>query len=141
MTAAVLCFIHSVRPEILDNYNNTRTNTFRPYRIIIIFVVITLITAGIISIFASKLPDGLEWAIEKTAGEEELENPDGAVHSAAENIVNSTAIMPDYNFSGDNQSLLGTASAGVVGSIITVVIAGGVGLIIHIVKRKQTGAS
>ena len=141
VTAAVLCFIHSVRPEILDRTVNINDNKKKSYKkVLLIFIIITLLTAGIFPIFASQLPDGLEWAIEKTAGDEELENPDNTVHEAAENIVNSTAIMPDYSLPGDNQSKLNTAFAGVAGSIITVVLAGSIGFVIYIVKSKRKPA-
>jgi len=122
VTAAVLCFIHSVRPEILDN-NISRTNTVRPYKLLIIFIILTLIIGGVISIFASQLPDGLEWSIEKT---EEISGIEISNDDTAENIV------LEYSPIG-----------GIIGSIITVALAGSIGFIIHIAKkqRKQTGES
>jgi len=136
VTASVLCFIHSARPEILDgainsdDIKNIKTGKKSYKKVLLILIVITLTAGGVLSLFASKLPDGLEWAIAKTSGSSELQNPGGAVHETAEKAVNSTAVMSGYDFAG----------AGVIGSAITVVLAGGIGFIIHIVKkRKRTG--
>jgi len=128
VTAAVLCFIHSVRPEILDGSGNIKNAEKKPFKkILIIFVILTLIIGGLFSVLTSQLPDGLEWAIEKITGSHELDNPDGAVYEAAGNIVHSTAVMPEYDFAG----------SGIVGSLITVALAGSIGFIIHIAKRNK----
>ena len=85
VTAAILNFVYSARPEILmpAAANNTIENVApdvspKKYnrRIIIVFACITAALAAVISVFASTNPDGLEWAIERTAGPEFF-GPDG----------------------------------------------------------------
>ena len=154
-TAAVLCFIHSIRPEILDGSAKTDSpalsgkSSKSNKKIFVIFAMITVIIAGVLSLFVSQFPDGLEWSIEKTTenqntnseseSEPELENPDNAVHNAAESIVNSTAFLPDYNFK--EESKFGTSAAGIIGSIITILLAGGIGFIIRAVKMRKNKKS
>jgi cobalt/nickel transport system permease protein len=142
VTAAALCYVHSARPELLESsVQNEKLATALPLRnIIISFAVLTLIVGGLLSIFASSYPDGLEWSMEGVAGTAELER-EGPVYDAVVGVVEKTAFMPDYGFAGaDGYSplggALGTAAAGIIGSIITVVLAGGIGLIIRAVRRK-----
>jgi cobalt/nickel transport system permease protein len=142
VTAAVLCFVHSARPEILEGtINSAKIDKGLPIKkVLIVFGVITVLVAGDLSIFASQYPDGLEWSMEKTAGTTELER-NGTVYKAAANVVEKTAFMPDYGFkdAGEESANSGTASAGITGSIITLVLAGGIGLIIHaLCRRKKT---
>jgi cobalt/nickel transport system permease protein len=55
-------------------------------------------------------------------------------------VVEKTAFMPDYGFKAadtdaDEGSALGTSAAGLVGSLITVLLAAGIGLVIHLSRR------
>jgi cobalt/nickel transport system permease protein len=138
VTAAVLCFVHSARPELLESAvsGGKVEGGVRIGRIVTVFAVVAALVAGALSIFASANPDGLEWAMEKTAGTAELER-DGAVFEAAAGTVERTAFLPDYAFKNGEGSGGETAVAGIVGSLITVIIAGGAGLLIHAVHRAR----
>lgn len=135
VTAAILCYVHSVRPEILEN---TIENKKVPLKnILTAFLILTVVTGAGISLFASSFPDGLEWSIHKTAGAAELATS-STVHQVAEKAVDTTALMPDYNFpdSAEN-SAAGTATAGIVGSGITLLLLFAIGILIYSVKKKQ----
>ena len=143
ITAAVLCFVYKMRPEILENSNTgqpvEKTISFR--NVIIAFAVLAVFTGGLLSIFASQKPDGLEWAIEETAGVPELEINDPFLERAAD-IQETLSFMPDYNFKTDNEdngnvSMAGTSVAGITGSILTFILAGGTALIITGIKKKR----
>ena len=145
VTAAVLCFVHSARPELLDSTVaeaklDTAVNT---KKVLGVFCVLTLVVAGVLSLFASAYPDGLEWSMEKTAGTAELER-EGGVYETAADVVEKTAFMPDYGFrapEGEEASeTAGTAVAGITGSIITVLLAGGLGFVIHALRGKKAVA-
>ena len=51
-------------------------------------------------------------------------------------IQEATSVMPDYAFK-DSDSVAGTSVAGVVGSAVTMLLAGGVGILISKAKRKS----
>jgi cobalt/nickel transport system permease protein len=143
VTAAVLCYVHGVRPELLDSsLGNTRMPEKVPMgRILVSFIVLTVLVGGLLSIFASAWPDGLEWSMERVAGTAELER-EGGVYEAAGAAVEKTAFMPDYAFPGEEgrsaaAEAAGTATAGLAGSLITVLIAGGVGLVIAKTRKKE----
>jgi cobalt/nickel transport system permease protein len=143
VTAAVLCYVFRARPEILEAVvTETRIRAgVSLKKIVAVFAVLAVITAGVLSLFASAYPDGLEWAMEGVAGTAELERGT-PVHEAAGGVVESTAFMPDYGFAGDGEgSALGTSTAGIAGSIITVVLAGGIGCIIHAVRKKRAAGT
>ena len=131
ITAAVLCFVYKMRPEIFENSNTETKN------VVVSIAVAAIIAGGLLSIFASTNPDGLEWAIEKTAGTTEFEFND-TVAERADNIRESTVIMPDYNFkSAEEASAGGTSSAGLLGAGLTFVLAGGTAFLISAVKKRK----
>ena len=144
ITAAVLCFVDKMRPEIMDStFDGAAIKNGVPIRnVVIILAVVTLLVGGALSLLASSRPDGLEWAIEKTAGAEELE-ADGAVFEGAAAIQESVAFMPDYDFkdAGEDVSGIGTAVAGIVGGAITFIAAGAAAFGISIFKKKRKGAT
>jgi cobalt/nickel transport system permease protein len=107
--------------------------------VVISFIVLAVVTGGVLSIFASAHPDGLEWALEKTAAADAagLER-EGPVYEAASSAVETTAFMPGYAFAGDGEGgALGTSAAGIIGSGITLIIAGGAGLLIRAGRRRN----
>ncbi|MDR2478324.1 MAG: energy-coupling factor ABC transporter permease [Treponema sp.] len=142
VTAAALCYVQSVRPEILESasHNALIPAAIPMKKIIVSFLVLTALTGGLLSIFASAYPDGLEWSLEGAAGTAEFEQ-EGSVYRAAGTAVETTAFMPDYGFTGAEEgSALGTATAGITGSLITIALAGGIGLIIHLTRKKKAGS-
>jgi cobalt/nickel transport system permease protein len=140
ITAAVLCFVYKMRPEIMESAcGGTAIQSGIPMRkALITLAAITLVTGGILALFASSYPDGLEWSMEKTAGTAELELKSPVLEGAA-SIQDATAFMPDYNFkdAGEEGSLAGTSVAGIAGSLITFLLAGASAFIISAVKRKR----
>jgi cobalt/nickel transport system permease protein len=134
VSAAVLCFVYRVRPEILSSAVSDTPSSVSTKKVLAVFAVLTLVTAGFLSLFASAYPDGLEWSMEKTAGTAELER-EGPVYSTVNRLVEGTAFMPDYNFK-NGESAAGTSAAGIIGSAVTVILAGGIGLIIRRIRKK-----
>lgn len=67
ITAAVLCFIYEMRANVLlgveDGAFNHQKFTFS--KLFALLSVITLVVAGLLSLVASELPDGLEWSLER----------------------------------------------------------------------------
>ena len=118
ITAAVLCFIYDARPELLWGIGQTREaeGKLTAGRTLGILAAVTALVAGILSLFASALPDGLEWAMERTAGTSELVSS-GAAYETAEGIQNSLSFLPDYAFKG-SESAAGTTVSGLVGALI-----------------------
>jgi cobalt/nickel transport system permease protein len=113
------------------------------------FLAAALFTGGVGSWFASKNPDGLEWATKKITGKEELKGPETGLHGTLAAVQEKTAFMPDYSFrkpadpKGKSPARLGTTLAGVSGSLLTLFL---VFLAGFILKRRsaaawQTGAS
>ena len=139
VTGAILCFVYRMRPEILDSAigGNGIGDGVSMKKVIISLAVLALVVGGGLSLLASSNPDGLEWAMEKTAGTAELE-ASGSVLEGAAAAQEKTAFMPDYDYSGDSDAAVnGTTVAGIVGGVLTFALAGGVGLIISKVKKKN----
>lgn len=128
ITALVALFLYQARPELL------RLLPAEPARLSLravvgTFAVLACLVGGVLSWYASEHPDGLEWAMEKTAGSAELESPAG-VHSSLASIQEKTAIMPDYAFPENPAAMppsarTSTSAAGLLGGLLTLLLAGG----------------
>jgi len=143
VTAAVLCFVYKMRPEIIEStFERKQIQSGVPMKnIIISLAVITVIVGGVLSLFVSSHPDGLEWSIEKTTGSPELETGYSFIEGAGA-IQEKTSFLPDYDFrdAGEKGTVTGTAVSGITGAAITFIITGMVVFVIYFVKRKQKGA-
>lgn len=134
VTGAVLCYVWKTRPEILDA-QGTGVPKGSIQKTVIVFAVAAVLVAGGLSLFASGLPDGLEWAMEKTAGTAELP-VEGQILEGAAQIQEQTAVLPDYAAPVENETASGSL-AGVAGVVITFVVAGALGGAITAVKRRK----
>ncbi|MDR2619020.1 MAG: energy-coupling factor ABC transporter permease [Treponema sp.] len=143
-TSAVLIFVHRMRPEILESSaSGALVSQGVPVkRVVVALGAAALITGALLSLFASAYPDGLEWSIEKVTGSTELE-AEGAVYAGAGALQETTSFMPDYNFKGAGEDAppVGASVAGIVGALITCVLAGGIGFVISAAKRKKAQAA
>jgi cobalt/nickel transport system permease protein len=151
VTALVVIFVWKARPEIVEMVGPSRTVAAGSLRGVLAgLLTLAVITGGALSWFASAHPDGLEWAMFKTSGKEELEVPGSGVHSVLARLQQWTAFLPDYGFKTDETQAAqkegpkaeaaapspaeswpavsaGTSVAGVVGSGITLAVAGLIG--------------
>jgi cobalt/nickel transport system permease protein len=81
VTAGVVSFVAQAQPQLLEvssASSNRSIMTFK--RVALWLLAAAAVTGGVISWFASARPDGLEWAMFKTAGVEELEAPEESIH-------------------------------------------------------------
>ncbi len=121
ITAAVLVFIHEARPELLFGVDTAKeAQKFSLKKTIAILAGLTAAIGGILSLFASSFPDGLEWSMERIAGTTELEAA-GGVYDAAATAQEVTSLLPDYAFKG-SESAFGTTFSGIVGSLVVVAL-------------------
>lgn len=74
VTASVISFVYRARPEILENAMKTGAAArYRPiWSVLFGFLLMAILTAGVLSRLASEHPDGLEWSIAKVTGKEQL---------------------------------------------------------------------
>jgi cobalt/nickel transport system permease protein len=98
VTAAVVMFVWNAKPEILDAAAHSKQiGQISITKVLVGLVIAVVIVGGALSWFASANPDGLEWAMFKTAGVEELESDHG-IHEALSALQEKTAFLPDYSF-------------------------------------------
>ena len=142
ITSAVLIFVYEARPELLWGVGETKEakeGRFSYRNTIIALAVAAAVCGGVISLFASAFPDGLEWSMEKVAGTTELE-AQGGVYDTAAGIQDTTSILPDYAFK-DSESPAGTSFSGIVGSLVVVGVMVGAGYAFKFFKKKDEGSS
>ncbi|WP_097026916.1 energy-coupling factor ABC transporter permease [Clostridium peptidivorans] len=156
VTAAVVSFVWKARPEIIEKSSlKEPLGNVSIKKIFIVIITSVIIVGGVLSSFASSNPDGLEWAMIKTAGTSEL-NAEGSVHAKLSEIQNKVAFLPDYSFKtsevidkdGNEEKKEAaqvvnaqTSVSGILGGIMTLVLATLTGFIITFFRRKKRKAT
>jgi cobalt/nickel transport system permease protein len=99
LTAAIVTFVGRARPEVLASAAALPA-TPRPGRgrLLAQLLLLTAVTGGLLSWFASTRMDGLEWAIFHGSGQEALATPATDAHALAATLQERTALLPDYGF-------------------------------------------
>ncbi len=158
VTAALFSFVAKARPEILAHGAEPGAGALR--LVLAAFAVAAVVTGGVLSWFASSLPDGLEWSMFKASGKEEPDVPAKGIRSSLAGIQEKTAVLPDYGFrpgaegpgsmdagteaggppGGDSAAWpaisAGTTLSGLVGGLAVLVLAGLAGFCIRFIKRR-----
>ncbi len=146
-TAAVVNFVWREEPEIiLRAGQKTPGSALSTRRILVVFVLLAALCGGVLSWFASTNPDGLEWAIQKVTGREEVEKKGGALREAMGELQKNTALMPDYSLGqrqekgaeGETVAEKGRGEAGLIGGAVTLALAVLSGWILSL--RRKTPA-
>lgn len=151
VTAGIIKYVLSMRPEILEIAKGTKqsTNSISLKKIIITFFVLTLITGGALSWFASSNPDGLEWSIEKVYGKPELPEKESIIVSTLKSIQEKLSILPDYSFKKSENDKTnkeedkypnidaGTSLSGIIGAFAVLLLTFGTGYLIKSIKKKN----
>ena len=151
VTAVVVTFVWKARPEIMEMAIVPGAREPFPMRKVLAgLLVITVLTAGVLSWLASTNPDGLEWSMFRTSGKEELAAPQKGLHALLAALQEKIAFFPDYNFkkpareeatkAGEDQiqeksipggpraaASVGTSVSGLIGGLVTLIIAGFIG--------------
>jgi cobalt/nickel transport system permease protein len=100
VTAGVIIFVKAARPEILESVTTSKplTSEIKMKKIVLYFLVIAVITGGLVSWFASANPDGLEWSIEKVYGKTELPDAERGIAAMLKSVQEKTAFLSNYGF-------------------------------------------
>jgi cobalt/nickel transport system permease protein len=143
VTAAILSFVFRMRPEIMESsVSRAPIKSGASMKgVVTVLIIATVVVGGALSWFASSNPDGLEWAMIKTAGTAELE-AEGDVYDGAAGVQQATAFMPDYEYAsvGEDGSSTGTTVAGIAGGAMTFALAGLAGFLISRAKKRKAVA-
>ncbi len=135
ITAAVLIFVCEARPSLLTVQAASAENRISYKKTLGILGIAALLIGGVLSLFASANPDGLEWSMERITGTTELA-AEGGVYDSAAAVQEVVSILPDYGFAG-GESAAGTALSGVAGCLIVLLLCVGASCLIRKVARKK----
>ena len=151
ITSAVLVFVFESRPELLQEVDSEAKGISGKRSLkttVIIIAVVALLLGGVLSLFASSNPDGLEWALfgntdagysENMALDEEDYGIESGVANVASSVQEKTAFLPDYAFS-NSESAAGTTVSGIVGSAIVAAVAVGICALGGFFRKKKQAA-
>ncbi|NTW82168.1 MAG: cobalamin biosynthesis protein CbiM [Chlorobiaceae bacterium] len=141
VTWGVLAFVQKTEPALLLS---AKPAAF-PRLTIAVFTLTALLTGGIISWFASADPDGLEWSMAKTTGDEAFTGKKDTVKEFFEGLQEKTAFLPDYSFKSATEASsatgspvnTGTSVSGIVGSLSVLAVAGLTGAVLG--RKRRSG--
>ncbi len=152
ITAGVINYVRSTRPEILESIAASRplSSAISIKQVVMGFVVLAIVTGGVLSWFASTHPDGLEWSIKKVTGKTELVEQEQGPAPAIKRIQEKTAFLPDYNIKPTANGLkhegagpswpgveAGTSVAGLLGAGMALAFIVLIGMVIRTVRGKR----
>lgn len=143
VTFFVLEFVYQQRPDIaLDHEENpildSEKKRLRKGAIVGLTIGMVLI-ATVFSLYASQLPDGLEWSIENIVGSTDLDSQ-SSLHQWFSALQEKIALFPDYSFKEDvhfGSASNGTSISGIFGGALTLVVL----LIFGFILKKTKGKS
>lgn len=139
-TAAILGFIRQAQPELLAASRPGFAPARPAKRLLAALALAAGVTAAGLSALASAAPDGLEWAVEKTAGPAGLPVVvQTGLGGWLADLQHHTALLPDYRLPGRAEAArappqAGTALAGLVGGAVTLLLLGGV---VALLRRRR----
>ena len=135
ITASILNFVYATRPEIMEGaLFNKKNDQIQVKKVVIVLIISALIVGGLISSYASAYPDGLEWAVDRIIGNGQILSEEG-IYETLEKLQEKTSLMPEYKLKeAENE---GTPIAGILGGIITLIIAGLSGYMINFFKKRK----
>ncbi len=138
VTAAVIGYVWNARPELVAYSPNEHLKTSVPMKkILVVLTVCVIVMGAAISLLASANPDGLEWAIGNVTGQDSLQ-ASGTIHNFFAGIQEKISFLPDYQFkNGEGNGTLGTSFSGILGGLMTLLLAGGMAFIIHRISTKK----
>ncbi len=138
-TAAILGFIRQAQPELLAPVPPRQAPARPAKRLLVALAVAAGVTAAGLSALASAAPDGLEWAIEKTAGAAGLQAPATGLPGWLAALQERTAWLAEYQLPAHAAGAgvpgeAGTALAGLVGGTVTLLLVAGA---VALLRRRQ----
>lgn len=133
ITVAVVEFVAKAEPDVVFNPAALKT---RPRKAIAGLAVLAVLVGGVFSWFASTHPDGLEWSVAQASGHEELAAPQSDAHRVAAAVQRAVSILPDYAFPEAGEAEwaapdAGTTLSGLLGGVLTLLIAGFAGWVLR----------
>lgn len=136
-TAAVVILVRRARPDLL-----AAPDPARPLRkVLVATTAAAMLVAGGLSAWASGLPDGLEWSIERVAGHALNQGKASAAHEKLAQLQGATALMPDYDAT---PVLAGLASpdqagslAGLIGGALTLLLVAALATMLRLRARRR----
>lgn len=150
VTAAVVTFVARAQPDILAREAAPQARPGASVRRVLLGLgAAALVIGAVVSWFASSNPDGLEWSIAGVTGSEEVELPEGGVHESLGRLQEKLSFLPDYGFKSSGEEGEGegepswpavdpgTSVSGVVGGVLTLLMAGAAGWVL----RRRAGTA
>lgn len=138
ITAAIVAYLHEHRSDLIFKQSSASVNgkaESKAYRKVFTGIALATVVVGVLlSQFASASPDGLEWSIENVSAEEMEAGP-------LDELQSSLAVLPDYAFADGHalgvSSHVGTGVSGLAGSLITLLMVLGIGVMIRKVSTNR----
>lgn len=136
VTAAVVGYVWKARPELMDHQSGRADGgSVSMRRVLLVLVVCVVVMGTLLSLIASSSPDGLEWSIGHVTGSDTLKSG-GGIYDFFAGIQHKLSLFPDYQFkTGDSPA--GTSLSGVVGGLLTLLLAGAIAVCIRVFSRKK----
>jgi cobalt/nickel transport system permease protein len=137
ITVAVLAYLQQVRPDLVLEALPGRIRLSKR-TVLVTLLIFAIIAAAGLSLLASSNPDGLEWSYRERPDQPDfrpiIKNENAAI-GAIDEMQSKYSPLPDYSVRGAS-SAGWTSFAGVVGSILTMIVVWLVVLLLRKIRPK-----
>ena len=133
ITGSVLLYLYETKPELLWMDESVSRGSSK--KILVIIFSAAIIVSGLFSLLASGNPDGLEWAIERTASGSDLQSV-SLFHQILSQMQARTALLADYGVAG-NSDQFGTIISGLTGVLLLAAAGAVAGSLIRRFGKKK----
>ncbi|MDE5902878.1 MAG: PDGLE domain-containing protein, partial [Muribaculaceae bacterium] len=128
-TGAIISFVVKSRPDLLATaVSDSAEPRGSLKKVLIGFGVAALLIGGVLAIFASAYPDGLEWSIQQLTGSTELPAHPDKVAGVLQHVQSATSVMPDYD----------SSFSGIIGAVMVVILVWSVTSLLTAGRRHKT---
>ncbi len=150
VTAGILNYVYRAEPHAFQNDWPPNQSVNVPLLATLGGCAFFLATFG--AWFASSQPDGLEWSLEKIYGSSELPAATAGTAAFLAKVQKTTAVLPDYSFSGSEQNAVpeevenktkswpavefGTSAAGFIGALAVALFSLLLGRVLYLFRRS-----
>jgi len=134
VTAAFLVLVRQARPDLLHvGGPPVRAPRRRLRTVIIALASAALFTGGVLTWFASRAPDGLEWSLGRVVGSAPMARPETGLHRWVAGVQAKTALAQTSRGSPATEP---SSYSGIVGALVTLLVASFIGLVVHSVRSR-----
>jgi len=136
ITAMIIDYLYRHNSDLIFNETSSVNAKDRLGSLVLLLSLATLVIGGFLSAYASSNPDGLEWSIDRTSGQQALAS-DSTLINTIDQVQEHVALLPDYQLNTDKlPENISKGLSGIIGSLIVLILTFAIGFFLRRRRRR-----